>query len=62
MVNKTATMAWLGNILVKINIIFRVTGHLWGESTGHCWIPLKRARDAELDVLFDLRLNKRLSK
>ena len=29
--------------------IFRVTGPLWGESTGHRWIPLtKKASDAEL--------------
>ena len=28
--------------------IFRVTGHLWGESTGHRWIPLTIASDAEL--------------
>ena len=26
------------------------------------WIPRTKARDAELDVLFDLRLNKRLNK
>ena len=28
--------------------IFRVTGLLWGESTGHRWIPLTTASDAEL--------------
>ena len=28
--------------------IFRVTDHLWGESTGHRWIPLTEASDAEL--------------
>ena len=28
--------------------IFRVTGPLWGESTDHRWIPLTKARDAEL--------------
>ena len=28
--------------------IFRVTGPLWGESTGHRWIPLTMASDAEL--------------
>ena len=27
---------------------FRVTGPLWGESTGHRWIPLTKASDAEL--------------
>ena len=28
--------------------IFRFTGLLWGESTGHRWIPLTKASDAEL--------------
>ena len=28
--------------------IFRVTGHLWRECTGHRWIPLTDASDAEL--------------
>ena len=28
--------------------IFHVTGPLWGESTGHRWIPLTKAIDAEL--------------
>ena len=28
--------------------IFGVTGPLWGESTGHRWIPLEKASDAEL--------------
>ena len=26
--------------------IFRVTGTLWGEATGHRWIPLTKASDA----------------
>ena len=40
--------------------IFRVTGPLWGESTGgfHSQRPVARS----FDVFFDLRLNKRLSK
>ena len=38
--------------------IFRVTGPLYGEFTGHQWIPLTKASDAELDVFFDLCLNK----
>ena len=42
--------------------IFRVIGHLCGEFTGHRWIPLTKASDAEIDVFFDLCLNKRLSK
>ena len=32
------------------------------EFTGHWWIPRTKASDAELNVFFDLRLNKRLSK
>ena len=28
--------------------MFHVTGPLWGESTGHRWIPLTKASDAEL--------------
>ena len=28
--------------------IFRITGSLWGESTGHQWIPLTQASDSEL--------------
>ena len=35
---------------------------LWGESTRHRWIPLTKVSDGEFDVLFDLRLNKRLCK
>ena len=42
--------------------IFRVTGHLCGELTGHRWIPRTKASDAGLYVFFDLHPNKRLSK
>ena len=28
--------------------IFHVTGPLWGESTGHWWIPLTKTSDAKL--------------
>ena len=42
--------------------IFWVTGHLCEEFTGHRWSPRTKASDAEFDVFFDLRLNKRLSK
>ena len=42
--------------------IFRVTGPLCGEFTGDRWIPRTKASDAGLDVFFDLRMNKRLSK
>ena len=40
----------------------RVTGHLCGETTGHRWIPLTNASDAELWCFFNLHLNTRLSK
>ena len=33
--------------------IFRVTGPLWGESTGHRWIPLTKASDTRFHVFFD---------
>ena len=39
--------------------IFRVTGPLCGEITGHRWIPLTNASDVGFDVLFYVRLNKR---
>ena len=42
--------------------IFRATGHLSGEFTGHRWIPRTKAGDRSFDVFFDLRLHKRLSK
>ena len=42
--------------------LFRVTGSLYGEFTGHRWNPLTEASEAELWCFFYLRLNKRLSK
>ena len=42
--------------------IFRVTGPLCGEFTGHRWIPFTKASDASFDVFFDMHLNKWLSK
>ena len=45
---------WTGNI-------FRVTGPLWGKSTGHRSFPLQKASDAGLCCIFNLRLSKRLS-
>ena len=42
--------------------IFRVTGPLCGEFTGPGEIPAQRPVTRSFDVLFDLRLNKRLSK
>ena len=47
---------------------FRVTGPLYGEFTGHRWIPPHTHTHTQspvtrsFDVFFDLRLNKRLSK
>ena len=34
--------------------IFRVIGPLWGESTGHRWIPLTKASDAELSYFYSI--------
>ena len=49
--------------------IFCFTDPLWGESTGHQWIPpvtdevpSQRPVTRSFDVFFDLRLNKRLTK
>ena len=42
--------------------IFRVTGLLCGEFTGHRWIPRTKASDVDLWCFIDLRLNIRLSK
>ena len=42
--------------------IFRVTGPLSGESTGHQWISLTKPMMQSIVVFFDLPLNKRLSK
>ena len=42
---------WCSNSLMMTSSdgnIFRVTGHLCGEFTGHRWIPRKKASDAEL--------------
>ena len=38
--------------------IFRVTGPLCGEFTGHRWIPLTKAMTRNFHVFFDLGLNK----
>ena len=44
--------------------IFRVTGHLCGEFTGHRWIPRTKASDAELWCFlwsaYELRLSEQL--
>ena len=41
--------------------IFRFTGPLCGEFTGHRWISVTRPMTRSFDVFFDLRLNKSLS-
>ena len=46
----------------QMETFFRVTGPLCGKFTGHRWIPCTKASDAEFWCLFDLRLNKPLSK
>ena len=60
-INNSSTLRW--NIMTSSNgIIFRVTGPLSGEFTGHRWIPHTKASAAEFDVFFDQCLNKRLCK
>ena len=41
-------MSWFGMMTSSNGNIFRVTGLLWVEFTGHRWIPLTKASDAEL--------------
>ena len=53
---QSSTVTWSnGNI-------FRVTGPLCGEFSGHGWIPLTNASDAELWCFFHLRVKKPLCK
>ena len=53
----------LGHMMTSSNgNIFRVTGPLCGEFTGPGEFPTQRPVTRSFDVLFDLRLNKRLSK
>ena len=42
--------------------IFRVTDPLFGEFTGHRWIPSQRPVTRSFAIFFDLHLNERLSK
>ena len=42
--------------------IFRVTGLLWGEFTGHRWIPHTKVSVVELWCFLDVRRNKGLCK
>ena len=54
---------WRGSVIMMASSngnIFRVTGPLCGEFTGHRWIPLTKASNEELSS--DVFLNKRLSK
>ena len=44
----TQSIPWLFMMTSSNGNIFRVTGPLWGESTGHRWIPLTKASDAEM--------------
>ena len=54
---------WIYMMTSSNGNIFRVTGHLCGEFTGHRWITrTQRPVTRNFDVFFDLRLNKRLSK
>ena len=41
---------------------FRFTGTLFGDLTGHRWLPSQRPVTQSFDVFFDLCLNKQLSK
>ena len=52
------TVQVLDNMTSSNGNIFRVTGALRGEFTGHQWIPRTKASDAELWYFFDLRLEK----
>ena len=55
--NKKKQMEYTANMMTSSNgNIFRVTGVLCGEFTGHRWIPLIKASDANFYVFFDLRL------
>ena len=54
---------FLWNMMTSSNgNIFRVTGSLCGEFTGHRWISPTKPVTRRFDVFFDLRPNKRLSK
>ena len=53
---------FLYNMMSSNGNIFRVTGHLCGEFTGHWLIPCTKASDAELWCFLGSVLNKRLSK
>ena len=46
--NQTHPKAYMMTLSKGKFFLFRVTGPLWGESTGHWWIPHTKASDAEL--------------
>ena len=54
-----SSSAWSPDIMTsRIGNTFRVTGPLWGESTGDQWIPLTKAGNADFYAFFDVSLNK----
>ena len=59
---------WLKHFVDSIHDVvikwenFHITSPLWGESTGHQWIPSHRPVTRSFDAFFDLRLNNQLSK
>ena len=48
MTNPRLPITYFSMVTSSNGNIFRVTGPLWEESTGHRWIPLTKASDAEL--------------
>ena len=58
----TLIQLWIGMMTSSNGNIFRVTGHLCGEFTGPGEFPAHRPVTRSFGVLFDLHLNKRLSK
>ena len=59
---KVSTSCLFGMMTSSNGNIFRVTGPLCGEFTGPGEYPTQRPVTRSIDVFFDLRLNKRLSK
>ena len=60
--NRTSVETLLHDDVIKWKH-FCITGPLWGESTGHQWIPLTKDSGVEFGwVFFYLRLNKWLNK
>ena len=63
--NKT----WIYELIKRLRMMmssngntFRVTCPLWGESTGHRWIPSQRPVTRTFDAFFDMCLGKRSNK